>query len=163
MIFERLLDRLIDALKGPKRRDRTVLVILGGYLFIWTLYGVIAKSNQDLHVDMTELIAWSRDLAFGFPKHPPFAAILVRGWFAWFPIDDWTYYLLAILTATTTLWIAWQLFDGLSAAHQTGDRALPSNVHPIFQFPRVEIQREYRPHAVVGGHHILVSAFISNT
>ena len=106
----RLLDRLIDALKRPKRRDRTVLAILGGYLFIWTLYGVIAKSNQDLHVDMTELIAWSRDLAFGFPKHPPFAAIIVRGWFAWFPIDDWAYYLLAILTPTMTLWIAWQLF-----------------------------------------------------
>ena len=110
MILERLLDRLIDALTRPKRRDHTVLAILGGYLFIWTLYGVIAKSNQDLHVDMTELIAWSRDLAFGFPKHPPFAAILVRGWFAWFPIDDWAYYLLAILTATTALWIAWQLF-----------------------------------------------------
>ena len=59
---------------------------------------------------MTELIAWSRDLAFGFPKHPPFAAILVRGWFAWFPIDDWAYYLLAMLTATTALWITWQLF-----------------------------------------------------
>jgi dolichyl-phosphate-mannose-protein mannosyltransferase len=110
LILERLLDRLIDALKKPKQRDRTVLVILGGYLFVWTLYGFIAKNNQDLHVDMTELIAWSRDLAFGFPKHPPFAAILVRAWFAWFPIDDWAYYLLAILTAVTALWIAWQLF-----------------------------------------------------
>ena len=110
MKLERLLDRLIDALKKPKRRDRTILAVLGGYVFIWTLYGVIAKSNQDLHVDMTELIAWSRDLAFGFPKHPPFAAILVRGWFAWFPIDDWAYYLLAMLTATTALWITWQLF-----------------------------------------------------
>ena len=59
---------------------------------------------------MTELIAWSRDLALGFPKHPPFAAIVVRAWFAWFPIDDWTYYLLAVLTATLALWIAWQLF-----------------------------------------------------
>ena len=59
---------------------------------------------------MTELIAWSRDLAFGFPKHPPFAAIVVRAWFAWFPIDDWSYYLLAVLTATSALWIAWQLF-----------------------------------------------------
>ncbi len=59
---------------------------------------------------MTELIAWSRNLAFGFPKHPPFAAIVVRGWFAWFPIDDWSYYLLGILTAAVALWIAWQLF-----------------------------------------------------
>lgn len=110
MRLARLLDRLVDALKSARRRDRTVLAVLGAYLFVWTLYGVIAKSSQDLHPDMTELIAWSRDLAFGFPKHPPFAALVVRAWFAWFPIDDWTYYLLASLTATLALWIAWQLF-----------------------------------------------------
>lgn len=110
MRLARLLDRLVDALKSARRRDRTVLAVLGAYLFVWTLYGVIAKSSQDLHPDMTELIAWSRDLAFGFPKHPPFAALVVRAWFAWFPIDDWTYYLLAVLTATLALWIAWQLF-----------------------------------------------------
>lgn len=110
MIFARLLDRLIDALKSVKRRELTVLIVLAAYLFAWTLYGVLAKSSQDLHPDMTELIAWSRNLAFGYPKHPPFAAIIVRAWFAWFPIEDWTYYLLAVLTATSALWIAWQLF-----------------------------------------------------
>ncbi len=110
MRLARLLDRLVDALKSARRRDRTVLAVLAVYLCAWTLYGVIAKSSQDLHPDMTELIAWSRDLAFGFPKHPPFAAVVVRAWFAWFPIDDWTYYLLAVLTATLALWIAWQLF-----------------------------------------------------
>jgi hypothetical protein len=93
-----------------RQRDQAVLVVLGAYLLVWTLYGVIAKSSQDLHPDMTELIAWSRDLALGFPKHPPFAAIVVRGWFAIFPITDWTYYLLAILTPTLALWIAWQQF-----------------------------------------------------
>ena len=107
---ERALDRLIGALTDPIRRDRTVLGVLGGYLLVWTLYGVIAKSNQDLHPDMTELIAWSRDLALGYPKHPPFSAIVVRGWSALFPVTDWTYYLLAILTATLALWIAWQQF-----------------------------------------------------
>lgn len=104
------LDRFINALTDPRQRDRTVLAVLFGYLLVWTLYGLIAKSNQDLHPDMTELIAWSRDLALGYPKHPPFAAVVVRGWFALIPITDWTYYLLAILTATLALWIAWQLF-----------------------------------------------------
>jgi len=98
-------DRLIGALESA-----AVLTVLAGYLSVWTLYGIIAKSNQDLHSDMTELIAWSRDLALGFPKHPPFAAMVVRAWFAWFPIYDWSYYLLAVLTATLALWIAWQLF-----------------------------------------------------
>ena len=107
-----LFDRFLDALTSAKRRDHAVLVALAGYAFIWTLYAVIAKSSQDLHPDMTELIAWSRDLSFGFPKHPPFAAIVVRGWFAWLPIAGWTFYLLAMLMATATLWIAWELFGG---------------------------------------------------
>jgi hypothetical protein len=32
---------------------------------VWTLYGSIAKSSQDLHPDMVELISWSRDLGLG--------------------------------------------------------------------------------------------------
>ena len=107
---DRAFDRFIIAFTDPSRRDHAVLAVLGGYLLVWTLYGVVAKGNQDLHPDMTELIAWSRDLALGFPKHPPFAAIVVRGWFAIFPLRDWAYYLLGISTATATLWIAWQLF-----------------------------------------------------
>jgi hypothetical protein len=110
LTVKRLLDRLIDALTSARRQDRSVLAALTGYLVVWTLFGVIEKSNQDLHPDMTELIAWSRDLALGFPKHPPFAAVVVRGWFAWFPITDAAYYLLAILMATTALGIAWQLY-----------------------------------------------------
>ncbi len=106
----RLLDRLMNSLTDLAQRDRSVLTVLGGYLLVWTLYGVISKNSQDLHPDMTELIAWSRDLALGFPKHPPFAAVVVRGWFALFPIADWAFYLLAILTATSALWIAWQQF-----------------------------------------------------
>ena len=106
----RALDRLISACTDPHQRDRTMLAVLGAYLLVWTLYGVIAKGNQDLHPDMTELIAWSRNLALGYPKHPPFAAIIVRGWFALFPIADWTFYLLAMATATLALWIAWKQF-----------------------------------------------------
>lgn len=104
------LDRLISALADLGRRHRAVLGVLAVYAVVWTLYGIIAKGNQDLHSDMTELIAWSRDLALGFPKHPPFAAVVVRGWFAIMPIADWSFYLLAIVTATLTLWIAWQQY-----------------------------------------------------
>jgi len=89
------LNWFVDALTAPSQRDRTVPVVLGGYLLVWTLYGVIAKSSRDLHPDMTVLIAWSRDPALGFPKHPPFAAIVVRGWFALFPVADSAFYLLA--------------------------------------------------------------------
>lgn len=129
-----VLDRLIAALTEPTERERSMVIALSGYLLVWTLYGIVAKSNQDLHPDMTELIAWSRDLALGFPKHPPFAAVILRGWFALFPVADWSYYLLAILTATIALWIAWQLFaDYLGPTERVVALALLTFV-PFFNF-----------------------------
>ena len=41
-----------------------MLWALGVYLVLWTIYGTIAKSSQGLHYDMTEVIAWSRDLSW---------------------------------------------------------------------------------------------------
>ena len=35
---------------GSARRPRSLL----GYMALWTLYGVIAKGSQDIHVDMSE-------------------------------------------------------------------------------------------------------------
>ena len=111
-----------------------MLAALASYLIVWTLYGVVAKGNQDLHPDMTELIAWSRNLAFGFPKHPPFAAIVVRGWFAIFPINDWAYYLLGITTATATLWIAWHLFGDYLSPTKRFVALLLLTFIPFFNF-----------------------------
>src|SRR5664279_860466 len=102
----------IDALRGalidPARRERSVLLALAAYLALWTIYGTIAKSSQGLHPDMTELVAWSRDLAWGY-KHPPLAALIVRLWFSLFPVAEWSYYLLAMLMPTIALWIVWRL------------------------------------------------------
>ena len=103
--FGRLFDALVDA----ARCDRAMLLLLIGYAATWTLYGSIARSSQDLHPDMTELISWSRDLSLGYLKHPPLAAWLVRLWFSVFPLTDWSYYLLAMLMPTIALWIVWRL------------------------------------------------------
>jgi len=103
--FEHLAEALVD----PRRRERAVLLALLCYVALWTLYGVLAKGSQDLHFDMGELVAWSREPAFGYPKHPPFGAWLVKAWFSVFPVTDWAYYLLAIVNATVALWIAWML------------------------------------------------------
>src|SRR5476649_39039 len=111
MSLSRLLrpvDYLVAALSDPARRARAVLGVLVGYVAIWTLYGAFAKASQDIHFDMAELSAWSRELAFGYSKHPPLAAWLVRVWFAVFPPADWAYYLLAITTAAVALWVAWR-------------------------------------------------------
>lgn len=105
------IERLIDALTDPARRERTAMAVLAIYAVAWTLYGVIAKSSQDVQFDAAELVGWSREPALGYAKHPPLAAWLVRGWFSLFPIRDWSYYLFAMIYAAIGLWIAWRLFE----------------------------------------------------
>src|SRR6266700_5655241 len=100
------LERLLESLIDPRRRERAVLAWLAGYAGLWSVYGAIAKGSQDIHFDMGEMVAWSREVTFGTPKHPPLPAWLVRAWFWVFPLEDWAYYLLAILLATAALWIA---------------------------------------------------------
>ena len=78
---------------------------------MWSLYGALAKGSQDIHFDMGEMVAWSREAGIGTPKHPPFAAWLVRVWFSAFPLTDWSYYVFAMVLASFALWIAWRLFE----------------------------------------------------
>src|SRR5947207_4259954 len=103
------LDRLAAALVDPGRRERTAAQLLLAYVAVWTLYGVLAKASQDVHFDMGEAVAWSREPAWGYSKHPPLSAWVVKAWFAIFPLADWAYYLLAMVLAGAALWIAWKL------------------------------------------------------
>ena len=115
MVFVNTIEataRWRDTLTISARRECAMLVTLGLYVMLWTSYAVIAKSSQDLHPDMTEIIAWSRDLSLGYLKHPPLAAWVVWLWFSIFPIADWSYYLLAMLMPALTLWIVWHLSAG---------------------------------------------------
>jgi hypothetical protein len=100
------LGRLLDALSDPKRRGRTVVGVLAVYWAVWTVYAIVAKASQDFHFDMGEMVAWSRDVTFGTPKHPPLPAWLVGVWFSVFPLTTWAYDLLAVGNATVSLWIA---------------------------------------------------------
>jgi hypothetical protein len=99
----------MDAAVDDARCDRVVLLLLAAYVAVWTLYASIARSAEGLHPDMTELIAWSRDLSLGYLKHPPLAAWLVRIWLSILPLAEWSYYLLAMLMPTVALWIFWRL------------------------------------------------------
>jgi 4-amino-4-deoxy-L-arabinose transferase-like glycosyltransferase len=103
------IDRLAAALVDPDRRERTAVQLLIAYVAVWTLYGVLAKGSQDVHFDLGEAVAWSREPAFGYSKHPPLSAWIVKAWFTSFPLADWAYYLLAMALAGLALWIAWML------------------------------------------------------
>jgi len=141
MLFSKLVDaadraagRWRGILTDPARRQRCVLASLGAYLLLWTIYGTIAKSSQGLHYDMTEVIAWSRDLSLGYFKHPPLSAGIVWAWFSVFPVAEWSYYLLAMLMPTIALWFAWRLSaDYLDVEKRVVALALLTFV-PFFNF-----------------------------
>src|SRR5215831_4828323 len=101
--FDAVLGRLLDALSDPKRRGRTVVIVLATYWVAWTVYAVVAKQSQDFHFDMGEMVAWSREVTFGTPKHPPLPAWLVAAWFWIFPLTAWSYDLFAVGTAVVSL------------------------------------------------------------
>src|SRR3954462_12859232 len=79
----------IDALADPARRRRAALTFVLGYAALWFVYGLIAKSSQDLNADMAEMVVWTRELALGYPKHPPLLAWMLWGWFKIFPLTEW--------------------------------------------------------------------------
>jgi len=99
--------RLVAALADPRRANRTAFALIGGYVLVWWLYGVIAKSSQDVHFDMGEVVSWSLVPAYGYPKHPPFPAWVAWAWFSVFPYADWAFYLLSALGIGVALWFTW--------------------------------------------------------
>jgi 4-amino-4-deoxy-L-arabinose transferase-like glycosyltransferase len=100
---------VVDGLCDPARRRRFALGLTVAYAAVWTLYGVVAKSSQDINADMAEMVVWAREPAFGYPKHPPLLAFVVKLWFAVFPIADWSYTLLAVITVSAGIYLAFEL------------------------------------------------------
>ncbi len=100
---------LVDGLCDPQRRRRVALALVCAYAAAWTLYGVIAKSSQDINADMAEMVIWAREPALGYPKHPPLPAFILKLWFAIFPFADWAYLLLAAVTVSAGIYLAIEL------------------------------------------------------
>jgi 4-amino-4-deoxy-L-arabinose transferase-like glycosyltransferase len=96
--FNTAVASLVDGLADPARRVRAALAFVVAYGVLWFVYAVIAKSSQDLNADMAEMVVWSRELALGYPKHPPLPAWILWAWFKVFPFADWAYFLLSAVT-----------------------------------------------------------------
>lgn len=107
--FATLFSSIVDGLCDPRRQRRVMLAIVCAYGAAWFVYGVVAKSSQDLNADLAEMVVWSREPALGYPKHPPLTAYAVRLWFAIFPHADWAFMLLAALTLSTGIFLAFEL------------------------------------------------------
>ncbi len=130
----RPIERLLEALVDPARRERTMAFVLIGYAAAWALYGAIAKGSQDLHFDMGEMVALSREDLLGTRKHPPLGSWLVRLWFGVFPLDDWAYYLFAVVVATVGLWCAWKLSADYLDGHKRVVGLALLTLVPLYNF-----------------------------
>lgn len=131
---QRAAGALCGAFVDAAGRERNVVSALLVYTLVWTAYGTLAKGDQGLHPDMTELIAWSRDLAWGYQKHGPVGAVLVWAWFSVLPVAEWSYYLFAMLMPASALWIIWRLSaDYLDIEKRVVGLALMTFV-PFFNF-----------------------------
>ncbi|MCL4802637.1 MAG: glycosyltransferase family 39 protein [Burkholderiales bacterium] len=101
--------RVVDGLCDPVRRRRVALWVALAYGLAWFLYGVIAKSSQDINADMAEMVVWAREPALGYPKHPPLLAWVVWLWFSVFPLADWAFLLLAVATVSLGIFLCFEL------------------------------------------------------
>jgi hypothetical protein len=105
-----LAECVTGALLDPRRREGAVLVALLAFAALYTLVGCVALSSRDVHFDLGELIAWSREPALGY-NHPPLSVWVAQAWFAAFPLRDWAAYLLGTSVSAVALWISWRLFS----------------------------------------------------
>lgn len=101
--------RLVEGLCDPARRNRVALLAAFAYAAIWTLYATVAKSSQGINADFGDMVVWARNLAWGYPKHPPLAGWILAGWFAIFPSADWASYLLSGLNLGIGLYFSFLL------------------------------------------------------
>jgi hypothetical protein len=116
--FLNAVEQTFDLLIDISQRERMVFVVLAAYAVLWTLYGVVQKSSQDLRTDTAELHVWSQQLAWGYWKHPPLGVFVVKIWTLVFPVEDWSFYLLGMTNASVAIWIAWKV----SATYLTAEK-----------------------------------------
>ncbi len=100
---------LVGGLSDPVRGRRYAMLTAAVYGAAWWLYGIVAKSSQDINADLGEMVVWGRELALGYPKHPPLVAYVTWAWFGIFPAADWAFLLLAALTLAAGLYLAFEL------------------------------------------------------
>jgi hypothetical protein len=132
--LQNALERLVAALTDPARREWAVAGVLAAYAVLWAIYGTTTKTGEGLHYDMIEQVALAREPMLGYARHPPLTSLIVKLWFAIFPLNEASYYLLATTLAAVSLWMAWRISaDYLSDEKRVAGLALLMLV-PFYNF-----------------------------
>jgi 4-amino-4-deoxy-L-arabinose transferase-like glycosyltransferase len=81
-----------------------VPLLLIGFVAVWQAYFVIAYAGGDLHPDVLETWTLGRNLEWGYAKHPPLMGWMARAWTSIFPLQNWSFQLLALTNSAIGLW-----------------------------------------------------------
>ena len=87
--------------------NRLFYYFLLTHLAIWTL--IPSLTNDNLPLDTIEALAWGSNLDWGFNKHPPLSALIVKLFYQIFGSQDWAYYLLSQLFVVTAFYFVFKL------------------------------------------------------
>jgi len=87
--------------------NRLFYYFLFTHLVIWTFIPSI--TNHNLPLDTIEALAWGSNLDWGFNKHPPLSALIVKLFYQIFGSQDWAYYLLSQLFVVTAFYFVFKL------------------------------------------------------
>ncbi|WP_245448190.1 glycosyltransferase family 39 protein [Bradyrhizobium nitroreducens] len=112
----------------------SIPLLLLCFVAVWTTYLSIAYLGAGLHPDVLETWTFGRDLAWGYPKHPPLMGWVTAAWTSLFPLTNWSLQLMAMTNAALALWFV----DLVSRRFVTGDKRvivlLLLMLTPAYQF-----------------------------
>jgi 4-amino-4-deoxy-L-arabinose transferase-like glycosyltransferase len=79
-------------------------LVLIGFVAVWLAFLAIAYLGGDLHPDVLETWTLGRRIEWGYSKHPPLMGWVARAWTSVFPLNNWSFQLMALTNSAIALW-----------------------------------------------------------
>ena len=79
-------------------------LLLIGFIAVWLAFLATAYLGGDLHPDVLETWTLGRSIEWGYAKHPPLMGWVARAWTSVFPLDNWSFQLMALTNSAIALW-----------------------------------------------------------
>jgi hypothetical protein len=102
------------------------------YVVAMTIFAAFVRNWAPMHADSAEMLAWGRDFALGYTKHPPLGAWVAGAWFTVMPCTNWSFNLLGTMVAVSGLVGVWKLAGLYVDGHGQRLAILPLLLTPAF-------------------------------
>lgn len=117
---------------GSQGATLVLPALLLAYVLAMTVFAGFVRNWAPMHADSAEMLAWGRDFALGYTKHPPLGAWVAGAWFTVMPCTNWSFNLLGTLVAAGGLVGVWKLAGLFVDAHGQRLAVLPLLLTPAF-------------------------------